>query len=238
MLEASQCRALFRRGCGVEGVNLHNPAKTIGFVGFLDVVKARLMRFPLECASLGSNAVALLLWAAQILPRRCAKVVVEVFFASEVSAPRRKSIAAVVEGALCTRARGVCLGTQQCIACGRAGQLHIGLRSNAAVVTAAGHYVPCAIAVAAYVHDRHAMRIHGFAHMLGRPLLARLLAFMAKQPSVGTTFLVHRAVFVVDHQQAFVVLAIQGKKVQPVVVVAHLQCLCSSIFTAVALEGW
>ena len=82
------------------------------------------------------------------------------------------------------------------------------------------------------------MRIHRFAHMLGRPLLARLLAFMAKQPSVGTTFLVHRAVFVVDHQQAFVVLAIQGKKVQPVVVVAHLQCLCSSIFTAVALEGW
>ncbi len=88
MLETPQRRALLGNAAGVEGVNFHNPAKAIGFMGLLHIVKARFVLFPLEQAGLGRDAITLLRSVAAVFPGAGAKVVVEVFFTGQVKCPK------------------------------------------------------------------------------------------------------------------------------------------------------
>ena len=236
MLEAAQRGALLRDAAGVEGVNLDDPAKAVGFVGLLHIVKARLVLFPLEQAALGRQAVALLRGVAAVFTGAGAEVVVEVFLAGQVGAPGGETIAAVVEGALRARAAGIAAGLEQGIAGGRAAHLHGRMRRDAAVVDAARHDVPCALGVALEVDHRHAVRVHGLVHVVAAPLLGHVAALAAKQPDVGAGLFIDRAVLVVHDQQAFVVLAVQGEEVDAVVVVAHLLGLGGGVLAAIALE--
>jgi hypothetical protein len=77
------------------------------------------------------------------------------------------------------------------------------------------------------------MRIHGLVHMVAAPLAGHGFALGAEQPDIVLLLVVHGAVLVVEHQQAFVVLAVDGKEMHAVVVVAQ----CSAWAAASSLPS-
>ena len=87
--------ALHGGGAGVVGVNLDNPAKTVGFIWVLDRVKARIMLVPAVAATAFFQPPALLVLGDVVTT---AKVVDEVFFRRQVSAPRGDAAGAIVQG--------------------------------------------------------------------------------------------------------------------------------------------
>ena len=145
--------ALHGGGAGVVGVNFHNPAKAVGFVGVLDRVKARVMLMPAVAAAF-FHAPALFV-LRQAVPTT--EVVDEVFFCRQVGAPRSDTAGAVVQGSEDHPARGVRSGLDQSVANHRTAQFGTGIGRDAASPRRGVYHRPFTVFVF-YFYDGHAMR--------------------------------------------------------------------------------
>ncbi|MNH75683.1 hypothetical protein D3C73_279350 [compost metagenome] len=99
MFEAAQRGAFDRGRLRVERIDLDHPAVTVEFVGVFRHVEARVVRVPVDFAAGDRDAVTLLRRVELLLGIAAAETVGEVFFAGQVSAPRRFAVGAVLEGA-------------------------------------------------------------------------------------------------------------------------------------------
>ncbi len=98
MLEAAERGALLRCRGGIERIDFHHIAGTVGLIGMLRNIEAPIVLAPVVAPILGLNAVACLLGRDLVVGVGGREVTVEVFFARQVRAPRRPAIAAVVPG--------------------------------------------------------------------------------------------------------------------------------------------
>ena len=134
VLEAAERGALLRRGRGIQGIDLHHVAGAVGLVGILRDVEALIRHCPAISAIFRLDAVALEACGQRKVGIARREVAVEVLLASEIGAPGRAPVAAVVPGAVRDGAGGIGGSLQHVVAARRAGDLHRRVRGDAAVV--------------------------------------------------------------------------------------------------------
>ena len=143
-----------------------------------------------------------------------AEAVGEVFFAGQVSAPRRFTVGAVLEGAKDFFAVFVGGGFQQIVTGCRAADAQRRVAVDAPVVARALNELPLAV-LALHFNHRHAFAGQCLAHVFGR---LRHAAVRVEVAVVG--------VFVVDRHQRAISVVGEGEQAHAVVVVAELHFLC------------
>ena len=99
MFEAAQRSAFDGRRLRIERVDFHDPAVTVEFVGVLRQVETLVVLMPVDLFTGCYCAVAFLRGVELLFGIVAAEAVSEVFFAGQISAPRRLAIGAVLEGA-------------------------------------------------------------------------------------------------------------------------------------------
>ena len=187
MAETAQCGAFHRLRLRIVRIELNHPAVAIRFIGMFAGVKTLVEFIPAVTAALGRNAVA-----ALVRRNRAAvdEVGVPVFLASQVRAPGRITVGAIVEGSehrLAHRIRG---SLHQRVACRRTADAHRRPRRDAARERGRPHHFPFPALLAHFDH-RAAIGVLRLAHLVGIP--------------VGKTVGMQQAVvgiFVVHHQKA------------------------------------
>src|SRR5690606_3639673 len=132
----------------IAGIDLHNPAEAVGFVGVLADVEARVVAVPVGAVVLLAHLVALLHGRQFGVLVRGGEVVLEVLLAGQIGAPGGHAVGAVTEGADGLATTGVGLGAQQGVAGGGAADGNGRAGVDAAVEAGADIELPEAVGVA------------------------------------------------------------------------------------------
>ena len=164
---ATQCSALHGHAAGVHRVNLNHPAKTVGFVGVLARIKARVKLAPAVAGGVAlAQAPARFMRVGRI---GAFKVVDEVFFARQVGAPGCNAATAVVQGAQHASTRGVSSGFHQGMACSRAADSHRCAGGEATCKRGGPHHRPLSTFLFDFDH-RHTVRSLRLLHLGSAPV--------------------------------------------------------------------
>ncbi len=161
---AAERRALDRRRRGIEGVDLDNPAETVGFVGVPGGVEALLGDLPVG-ARLRRDPIAHL---QRVLRAGVDEAVLEILLAGQIGAPGCPAVGAAGEGAQRLAAGGVSRGAHEVGTGGGAVDgAGCGCR-DASRVARRAHHLPAGV-VQLDLDDRDPGGGHGLGDLFGGP---------------------------------------------------------------------